>query len=218
MPPQTAHLPSPVVSRPLPVGVPLLSFEAAQELVNLNLAARYHSSAGHRMLRHMQQRSLDAPVPQKATALALGAYFPLMAYRAPVHDLAKQLVGMESARSDLGDQRDLYRRQVHILRCAGTPGLGKSTAAEALWPALHTAWQSPEFRSAVADAAGDAGHAEVAKLGLRLLNSLVPERFLVFRLAFNAGKAVSLLACDCFCLVGKYTLTPCVAALHHTPQ
>lgn len=170
------------------LAAPLLSSEDAQQLIIQHLTAIYDGMAGYRLLQHLQQRCPDAPVPQQATALALGAYFPLMAYRAPVRQLAMHLVDMECARRIEFANPDVYRRGPHILRCAGTPGLGKSTAAEALWPALHQAWQSSEFLASIGAAAGAAATADVTKLKQRLLNSLAPERLLVFKLAFNAGK------------------------------
>lgn len=183
-----------------------------QQLINQCLASQYDSFAGYRMLQRLQQRCPDAPVPQEATALSIGACFPLMAYWAPVRDLAMKLVCMESARRICFSDFDLYIRDVHILRCAGTPGLGKSTAAEALWPALHAAWQSPEFLSAVYQAAGDVCRDDVDKLGRRLANSLTPKRLLVFKLAFNAGEAVMVLR------QGGLMRGPASGALQYTPH
>lgn len=167
----------------------MLSSEQSSGLVVQHLAASFDRTAGQRLLRRLQQRSSDAAVPPYTTPLTLGAYFPLMAYRAPVRDLSMCLLNMETARRIEFADTDVYRRGVHILRCAGTPGLGKSTAAEALWPALVQAWQSPGFLSEVLDAAGGAASPDATKLKQRLLISLAPDRLLVFKLSLNAGEA-----------------------------
>lgn len=177
---------------------PNLSPQDAQQLVIQHLAAVYDRTAGYRLLQFLQQRCLDVPVPQEASALGLGNYFPLMTYRAPVRDLSMLLLEMETAKRIHCHMPDVYRRESHILRCVATPGLGKSTAAEALWPALHQAWQSQDILSAVGVAAGavdGSAQADILKLRRRVLNSLTPGRLLVFKLSFNTGKAVSVLSC-----------------------
>jgi hypothetical protein len=124
-------------------------------------------------------RGDSAPIQLQTTARQLGSQFPLFGYRSVVRALASELVSMEVNRQQLHSDPDSYKHTQHILQLAGPPGLGKTTAATAMWAALHFACSSICMDDLLPEASESWG-----RMRRRIHLSMSPTKMLVLGLNF----------------------------------
>ena len=158
--------------------LPPLPEEERINLLTTLYQDHYKGSSGQSIFAGLNQRQSGSLLPVAATALRLGAYFPLFGYRYVVRQLVRILDDMELNHQAQPRDLDTYRRQHHNLQLAGPPGSGKTTAATAMWPALHYAVRLL-----------DATQPQLSEgMRERVNISITPSRSLVFGFDFAAGK------------------------------
>lgn len=148
----------------------------------------YDKATGQRLLQKLLLRRAKLPINSQHTGSSLGSHFPLLGYRSLVGALSDVLNSMEFNLMAHTDPMT-YKRSQHIVQLAGPPGLGKTTAATAMWAALHCACSS----------SGGGGSSPMKQLlpddspnwermRQRILRSLTPSKLLVFNLDFSTGE------------------------------
>jgi hypothetical protein len=150
--------------------------------------------AGSRLLSQLRQRSQEASISGQLTANILEVELPLTGY----HSLAVQLVPqLSEMMMDFKKPRgtpDVYKRTADILQMAAAPGMGKTTAATAMWAVLHHLCTSGNV---LVHTLGDDGVN-------RIKTSFTPSKFLVFSLDLSDG--------GCHCTAGHHNSSQSVSA------
>lgn len=160
----------------------------------------FDEAAGQRLMQQLLDRGDGAPIQLQTTARQLGSQFPLLGYRSVVRALANELVSMEVNRQLLHSNPDSYKRTQHILQLAGPPGLGKTTAATAMWAALHHACSSSRVDDLLPEASEGWD-----RMRQRIQLSMSPTKLLVFGL--NFAQSELLLASTAAAIVCMLTLS-----------
>ncbi len=136
---------------------------------------------GRDLLGQLQHRSASAAVPKNISDTVLGWHFPLLGYRSLMLQLLPELFRMVYNHRELRRTPAEYIRAQHILQLAAAPGMGKSTAAIAMWAALHHVCTQHALLSQWLPGFT----VETSELGAELIKrSFSPQTFLVFRLSF----------------------------------
>ena len=173
-----------------PAGVPVVLTEQQAAAALQQFALHYDAAAGQRLLGLLSHRAARTPIAVDSSARALGRHFPLLGYRPVIKALVEVLLAMEN-NLELKTSDD-YERAQHILQLAGPPGLGKTTAATALWAALHYACCCNSSSSSSSSSSSCHGLFPVTpvwqKMHQRILASLSPSKLLVFFLDFADGE------------------------------
>lgn len=150
------------------------------EMLLSRYADSFDCSAGARLLEELARRSATTPVSTSLTGEILGRHLPLHGFRSLMAQLVPQLATMMLNSLELHNAQDHHMHGQHILQLVAAPGMGKTTAATAMWAVLHYLC-STQDQLVVQGLRGVQGVE-------RILQSFSPKKFLVFYLSFDEGE------------------------------
>jgi hypothetical protein len=144
----------------------------------------FDREAGPRLVNELLRRS-GGLLPASLNALNLGRHFPLQGYQSLLQQLLPELLQMFK-NHEFERQRDSYIRLQHIFQLVAAPGMGKTTASNAMFAALHHVYNTPPGQWSTLLPAGLASE-DAPSLATRVNNSFGPDNFLVFSLPLTGA-------------------------------
>jgi hypothetical protein len=136
--------------------------------------------AGRRLLSQLRQRSQETAISGQLNSNFLEVELPLAGYQSLAVQLVPQLQKIMSNFRKRRSKPDAYKHTEHILQMAAAPGMGKTTAATAMWAVLHHLCTTGDDLVQGLHTLGDDSID-------RIKASFTPSRFLVFSLNLSDG-------------------------------